>query len=120
MTAGETAAIIGAVAGVVLAVAVVFALASLTRTLRQARTTMDELRSQALPLLREARTTLEDAQAELIRVHGVIDRAESIGGTVDSASKLAYLAFSNPVIKVMALGAGTSRAARRLRRRRGA
>jgi len=48
----------------------------------------------------------------------VIGRAESIGGTVDSASRLAYLAFSNPLIKAVALGTGTSRAVRRLRRRR--
>jgi hypothetical protein len=37
---------------------------------------------------------------------------------VDSASRLAYLAFSNPMIKVIALATGTSRAARSFRRQR--
>ena len=46
----------------------------------------------------------------------MLGTAESIGGTVDSASRLAYLAFSNPVIKTMALASGTGRAARRFRR----
>ena len=79
---------------------------------------MEDFRSQSLPLLAEMRTTVDQANAELGRVDELIGRAESIGGTLDSASRLAYLAFSNPVIKVMALGAGTSRAARRFRGRR--
>jgi hypothetical protein len=47
----------------------------------------------------------------------VLGTAESISGTVDSASRLAYLALSNPVIKALAFGAGTARAARRFRRK---
>ena len=34
----------------------------------------------------------------------------------DSASRLAYLAFSNPVVKALAFGAGTQRAIKRFRR----
>jgi len=118
VTGGEVAAVIASVAGVVLAVAVVFAVSSLTRTLRLVRGTVEDLRAQSLPLLAEMRSSLDQANVELTRVHGVIGRAESVGGTLDSASRLAYLAFSNPVIKALALGAGTSRAAKRLRRRR--
>jgi hypothetical protein len=44
--------------------------------------------------------------------------AESISSTVDSASRLAYETFSSPVIKVLAFGTGTRRAARRFRSRR--
>lgn len=117
MSAGEVAALIGAIAGVVLVVALVFALSSLTRTLRLVRGTVEDVRTEALPLLRDVRTTLDQARDELARVHGVIGRAESIGGTVDAGSRLAYMAFSNPVIKALALGAGTKRAVKRLRRR---
>ena len=46
----------------------------------------------------------------------MLGTAESIGGTVDSASRLAYLLFSNPAIKAVALASGTGRAARRFRR----
>ena len=38
------------------------------------------------------------------------------GATVDSFSRLAYLAFSNPIIKALAFGSGTARAVRRFRR----
>jgi hypothetical protein len=62
--------------------------------------------------------TLGQAGAELQRVDGLLGAAESISSTVDSASRLAYETFSNPVIKVLAFSTGTRRAARRFRRRR--
>lgn len=117
MSAGEVAAIVAAVAAVFLSLGLLFALSSLTRTLRTVRGAVEELRREAVPLLGDLRNTVEQANAELARVDGVLERAESIGTTVDSASRLAYLAFGNPVIKAMALAAGTGRAARRLRRR---
>ena len=117
MSAGEVAAVIAAAAAVFLAVGVLFALSSLTRTLRTVRVSVEELRRETMPLLVDMRATVDRANAELQRVDGVLERAESIGTTVDSASRLAYLAFGNPVIKAMALAAGTTRAARRFRRR---
>ncbi|MGH9178784.1 MAG: DUF948 domain-containing protein [Acidimicrobiales bacterium] len=117
MSAGEVAAVVAAVASALLAVGVLFGLASLTRTLRTVRATVEELRRETVPLLTDLRATVEQANAELVRVDGVLERAESIGSTVDSASRLAYLVFGNPVIKALAFAAGTSRAARRLRRR---
>lgn len=117
MSAGEVAAVVAAIAAVFLSVGLLFALSSLSRTLRSARTAIEELRRETVPLLGHLRATVEQANVELARVDGVLERAESIGTTVDSASRLAYLAFGNPVIKAMALAAGTGRAARRLRRR---
>ena len=119
MSAGEVAAVVAAVAAVFLSLGVLFALASLSRTLRTVRGTVEELRRETLPLLTDLRSTVEQANAELARVDGVLERAESIGTTVDSASRLAYLAFGNPVVKALAFAAGTGRAARRLRRRNG-
>ena len=115
MTGGEVAAVVAAVASVIIAVGVLFALSSLTRTLRVVRNTVEDLNRQAVPILADMRAAVEMANAELARVDEIMDRAESIGGTVDSASRLAYLAFSNPIIKAVALGSGTSRAVRRLR-----
>src|SRR6202022_328587 len=91
---------------------------TMARTLRAIRETTDELRQQTLAMLAEMRGTVGQANTELERVDTLLGTAESISTTLDSASRLAYLAFSNPVIKVLAFGAGTSRAARRLRRRR--
>jgi len=103
MDAGEVAAVIVAIVSVVGVVLLALALVSLTRTLR-------------VPAVTEMRDTVKQANAELERVDHLLGTAESISATVDSASHLAYLAFSNPIIKVMAVGAGTAKAARALRR----
>lgn len=118
MSGGEVAAIIAAVAGAILVVGLLFALASFTATLKAMRTTVEELRRETVPLVTDLRQTLEQANAELVRVDGLLVTAESLGTTVDSASRLAYLAFSNPVIKAMAFGAGARGAFRRVRKQR--
>ena len=48
------------------------------------------------------------------RVGAVLDSTESVHATVDSASKLAYRAFANPVVKVLAVRAGAATGIRRL------
>jgi hypothetical protein len=116
MDAGEVAAVIVAIVSVVAVVLLALALVSLTKTLRAMRLAVDELRSQAVPAVAEMRDTVRQANAELERVDSLLGTAEQIGATVDSASHLAYLAFSNPIIKAMALGAGTAKAAKALRR----
>jgi hypothetical protein len=119
VTGADVAAIVAAAAAAVVLVVMVFALASLTRTVRALQTTVDELRSSTVPLMTDARSAVAKATAELERVDGVIGTAESIGSTVDSFSRLMYLAFSNPIIKALAFGSGTARAVRRFRRTSG-
>ena len=116
LSAGDVAAIIVAVIAAVFVAFVCVALTSLTRTMRSLREAVDELRRETLPVVSHLQGTVSQASAELERVDGLIGTAESISVTLDSASRLAYLAFSNPVIKVLAFGAGTARAARRFRR----
>lgn len=117
MSVGEAAGLLAAAASAVAAVGLVLAVSTLNRTLRAVTLTVEEVRRESVPLLAQLRRTLDKADAELTRVDGVLERAEGIGSTVDSASRLAYLAFSNPIIKLLALGTGTARAARRLARR---
>jgi hypothetical protein len=69
-------------------------------------------------MVAEMRTAVGQANAELERVDVLLGTAESISSTVDSASRLAYLAFSNPLIKAIAFASGTAGASRRMRRRR--
>jgi len=114
----DTEAIVVAVVATVVIVALLAVLIAMTRTLRIMRESTDELRRESLGLLAEMRDTVGQATSELQRVDGLLDTAESISGTVDSASRLAYLALSNPLIKLMAFGTGTARAARRFRRRK--
>lgn len=117
MTTAETVSVLAAGAAVVIVVALVIALVSLTRTIRELRELTDSLK-EVVPLAAELRGSLVEARGEIERLGSVTQRAENISATVDSASQLAYLAFSNPVIKTMAAGAGVTRAWRVLRRNR--
>ena len=116
MTGGDVAAIIVACLMAVLVAFLCVSLASLTRTMRAMRDTIDEMRRETLPVVVDMRNTVQKANGDLERVDTLLTTAESISVTVDSAARLAYLAFSNPLIKVMAFGAGSARAVRRFRR----
>ena len=119
VSAGEVAALVAAFAFLVLTVGLLFVLSSVSRTLRSVRGAVEEVRRETVPLLGNLRAAVDQANAELVRVDSVLENAENISATVDSASRVAYLFFANPLIKVMALAAGTGRAARRLRRGKG-
>jgi hypothetical protein len=118
MTGTEIAAVIVAIASVAGVVLLAVALVSILRTLRSVRDSVESIRTETVPVMVELGETVRTANAELERVDDLLGTAESISGTVDSASRLAYLAFSNPVIKALALASGTSRAASRFRRSR--
>jgi hypothetical protein len=117
--ADDVVAIVVSVFAALVIVVLAYAMAGLVRTLRVLRTSVDELRQETLPLVADLKSTVVQASGDLERVDSLLGRAESISATVDSASRLAYLAFSNPVIKALAFGTGTARAARRFRRSRG-
>jgi len=118
VSATELAALIVAIASVVAVVLLTFGLVSMTKTLKEVRVAVELLRTETVPVVVELGDTIRNANAELERVDGLLGTAESISGTVDSGSRLLYLAFSNPVIKAMALASGTGRAARSFRRSR--
>jgi hypothetical protein len=117
MTASDLAAIIVAIAAVVGVVLMVFAIVSLTRTLAAVRMSVEALRRETLPVIDELQRTVTQANSDLERLDGLLDSATSVTNTVDSASQLAYLAFSNPVIKGIAFATGSARALRAFRRR---
>ena len=127
MSAAAVWAVVGGVVGLVVAGVLAWAVLSLRAAVRgleqavtAARTTAEEVRSGTVPLLADMRGIAERTEAELVRMDGLLDTATSISSTVDSAARLAYLAFSNPVIKMLAFGSGTGRAVARFRRRRDA
>ncbi len=90
-------------------------LLALGRTLRELRATVDVLRAEAVPLLLELRDTARTAGDEVERVDRLVSSAERLEDAVDSAGRLAYRTFANPVVKAMAVGTGVSRAAQRMR-----
>lgn len=111
---GDTAAVVAAALAAAAALAVVAAAVLLGRRVRQLSVLVDELRHDTLPLVRQARVVVDQAASEMERVGDVLGSAEAVTATVDSASRLAYRAFSNPVVGVMAFGTGLSGALRRL------
>src|SRR5688572_27102027 len=119
MTATELAAVVVTIASVVSAVVLVFGLIALIRTLKELRRAVEELRTETASVVAEMRDTVHAANYELNRVDDLLGTAESIGGKVDSATRVAQVAFSTPVIKSLALASGTGKAAKSFRRRRG-
>ena len=100
-----------------LGVALVIVTVALLRTLRSLRSVVDDLNREAVPLLANLEGDARKASQGLDRVGDLVGAAESVTRRVDGASKLAYVTFSNPVVKVLAVGHGVSRVGRRLRGR---
>ncbi len=118
MSASDLAAVIVATASVVAVVLLAVGVVALLRTLRALREVANLLRTETVPVLDDLRSTVDAANGEIERLDQLVTTAESVTGTVDSASRLAYIAVANPVIKGVAFASGTAKAARRLRGRR--
>lgn len=124
MSAADVGAVIGGAVGLIVAVVLIVAVLALRRsvallatTVESVRQTAEDVRRETIPLLGQMRGIAERTESELVRMDGLMERVTSISATVDSASHLAYLTFSNPVIKALAFGSGTTRAISRFRRR---
>ncbi len=114
MSADHVAVLVAAGAACLAAVGSVVAVVLLGRRVRDLGRLVEDLRRETLPLVRDARVVIEEAATEMVRVGDVLETAESVTATVDSASRLAYRAFANPVVKVLAFGTGVGAALRRL------
>jgi hypothetical protein len=118
MSASDLSAVIVAASSVVAVVLLAVGVVALLRTLRALREVAVLLRTETAPVLDDLRDTVDAANGEIDRLDRLVTTAESVTGTVDSASRLAYIAMANPVIKGVAFASGTAKAARRLRPRR--
>jgi uncharacterized protein YoxC len=119
MTGTEMGVMIAAIASVAGVVLLGVALLAMHRTLREMRRTVELLQVETKSVIDELSDTVAAANYELHRIDRMVGTAETISGTVDAASRLAYTAVSNPMIKGLAVASGTGRAARSFRRRRG-
>jgi hypothetical protein len=113
MSADHVAVLIAAGACAFAAVVLVAVVVVLGRRVRQLGQAVEELRRETVPLVRDARVVVDQAATEMVRVGDVLDSAEAVSATVDSASRLAYRALANPVVKILAYGTGVGSAARR-------
>jgi hypothetical protein len=114
MTTGEIAVLVASIASVLAVVGLFVAIASLRREVARMGGLADQLKRQTIPLVADAHRVVDQAANEMERVGAVLDSTESVHATVDSASKLAYRAFANPVVKVLAIRAGAASGMRRL------
>ncbi|MGH9114255.1 MAG: hypothetical protein ACRDWW_00335 [Acidimicrobiales bacterium] len=95
--------------------ALMWSAASLRRSARELQELAGELSVHAALILAEVESAWESAQGELHRVDDLVGSAEAITATVGSASRIAQAALAGPLIKMMAFGAGSARAGRRIR-----
>jgi hypothetical protein len=117
MSAGEIAVLIAAGACVLVTGGLLFAITTLRRQVADLAAVVDELRRQTVPLVADAHRVVDQAATEMQRIDAVLESTESVHATVDSASRLAYRAFANPVVKVLAIRAGAAGGVRQLRAR---
>ena len=114
MSAGQIAVLVASAACVLAVAGLLVAVRSLRAQVTRLSVVADELRRQTVPLVADAHRVVDQAATEMERVGAVLDSTESVHATVDSASKLAYRAFANPVVKVLAVRAGAASGMRRL------
>jgi hypothetical protein len=114
MSAGQIAVLVSSIVCCVAVAGLLVALVSLRRETRRLATVAEDLRRQTVPLVADAHRVVDQASTEMERVGAVLDTTESVHATVDSASRLAYRAFANPVVKVLAVRAGAATGIRRL------
>jgi hypothetical protein len=114
MGAAATVALVASCVALLAVTATIVAAVTLGRRTRELADVVAQLRAETLPLVRDARTVVDHAATEMERVGDVLGSAEAVSATVDSASRLAYRAFANPVVKTVAFGSGLSGALRRL------
>jgi hypothetical protein len=114
MSAGGIAVVVASGVCAVAVLGLLIALRSLRREVRALGRLADQLTRQTVPLVADAHRVVDQAATEMERVGAVLDSTESVHATVDSASKLAYRAFANPVVKVLAVRAGAASGIRRL------
>jgi hypothetical protein len=114
VSAADVAALVAALACVLAVAGLLVVVVVLSRRVRELGAVVEQLQRETIPLVREAHVVVGQAASEMERVGDVLGSAEAVSATVDSASRLAYRAFANPMVKAVAYGSGAGGAVRRL------
>jgi uncharacterized protein YoxC len=115
---GGIAAIVAAFVWLVLVLFLGLVFVNLFRVLESTKMLIDGIRQETVPLLGEVRTTVTGVNKEMDRVDGMLDSASKIAKNAERISSVVEQAVSSPLIKIIAFGAGASRAGRRLRKKK--
>jgi uncharacterized protein YoxC len=115
---GGIAAIVAAFVWLVLVLFLGLVFVNLFRVLESTKMLIDGIRQETVPLLGEVKTTVVGVNKEMDRVDGMLDSVGKIAKNAERISSVVEQAVSSPLIKVIAFGAGASRAARRIRKKK--
>ena len=119
ITVGGIAGLIAAVAWAVLVLVLGVVFLNLFRVLESTKMLIDGIREETVPLLSEVKTTVSGVNRELDRADGLLESAGNIAKSAERVANVVEQTVSSPLIKVIAFGAGASRAVRRLRKDKG-
>jgi hypothetical protein len=114
MTGAATVVLIAGILVLLGVLGLLFALRLLRREVKTLSRIAAQLDAQSMGLLADAHRVVDQAALEMERVGAVLESTDSVHATVDQASRLAYRAFANPVVKVLAVRAGAGAGLRRL------
>ena len=78
------------------------------RVLESTKMMIDSMREETVPVLREVKTSVEQTNGLLVQANTVAGRVEKLSGLVEQAA-------ASPLMKVVSVGAGISKAARKFR-----
>jgi hypothetical protein len=114
-SAGDVALIVLAAFWGLLVLGLCLVLVNTFNVLTSTKMLIDGIREETVPLLSEVRTSVAKTNRELDRVDGMLESAGSIVARVEKISRLVEQAASGPLVRIIALGAGLSKAASRFR-----
>ena len=115
MAAADVVVLVAAVVTCLAAAAVLGAAGVLVAQVRRLDRGLEILRGETLPLVHQAREVAGMAASEMARVEAVLADTETVTAAVDSATRFAQRALATPIVKALALRAGTSNGLRRLK-----
>ncbi len=107
-SAGDTALIVLAAFWGLLVLFLCIVLINTFRVLESTKMLIDGIREETVPLLHEVKGSVERANQQLDHVDNIMSRVSNISTLVEQA-------VSSPLMKLVAFGAGVSKAARRFR-----
>jgi uncharacterized protein YoxC len=111
---GGVAAMIAALAWFVMVLFLGLVMVNLFRVLESTKMLIDGIREETVPLLGEVKTSVSSVNKEMDRVDGLLESAGKIAKNAERISSVVEQAVSSPIIKIIAFGAGASRAVKRL------
>ena len=114
-SAGDVALIVLAAFWGLLVLGLCLVLVNTFNVLTSTKMLIDGIREETVPLLSEVRNSVVKTNRELDRVDGMLESAGTIVARVEKISRLVEQVATGPLVRIISLGAGLSKAASRFR-----